>query len=78
MYLQDTKYDYNNSNQLPNYQLCYSLFTNVHYGQPTDLMKTCKTQCVHCPETTKSLFLSFMFYEKGIKTTEIKQSDLTY
>jgi hypothetical protein len=32
---------------------------------------------VRCPETAKNLFLSFMFYEKG-KTTEIKQSDLTY
>jgi hypothetical protein len=37
-----------------------------------------QNSCVRCPETAKNLFLSFMFYEKGIKTTEIKQSDLTY
>jgi hypothetical protein len=29
-----------------------------------------------CPKTTKNLFLIFIFYEKEIKITEIKQSNI--
>jgi hypothetical protein len=39
----------NNSNQLPNYQFNYSLFTNIHYIQSTDLNKTCETNLLAVP-----------------------------
>ena len=36
-------YSYNNSNQLSNYQVNYSLFTNIQCIQSTDLNKTRET-----------------------------------
>ena len=50
----------------------HSLFTNIHYGQITDLIKTCKTNVFAALRQPRIYFLSFMFYEKEIKTTEIK------
>jgi hypothetical protein len=49
LYIQDTNHDYNNSNQLSNYQANYSLFTNIHYIQSTDLNKTCETNLLAAP-----------------------------
>ena len=49
LYIQDTNHDYNNSNQLFNYQANYSLFTNIHYIQSTDLNKTCETNVLAVP-----------------------------
>jgi hypothetical protein len=75
--MQDTNDDYNNSNQLSNYQLQYFLFTNVHYGHPTDLIKTCKTHVYSLPlDNQGSLLIFYIFYEKETKITEIKQSNI--
>jgi hypothetical protein len=57
--------------------LLYYLFTNVHYKQPTDLIKTYKTHVFAALRQPRSLFFFiFIFYEKEIKTTEIKRSNI--
>ena len=56
----------------------HSLFTNIQYGQITDLIKTCKTHVFAALRQPRIYFLSFMFYEKETKTTEIKQSNMSY
>ena len=74
-YIQSTNFCYNNSNQLSNYQLQYYLFKNIHYKQPTDLIKTCKTQMLYVLRQPKN-FLIFIFYEKEISIIEIKRSNI--
>ena len=56
----------------------HSLFTNIHYGQITDLIKTCETNVFVALRQPRTFFLIFIFYEKEIKTTEIKQSNIYY
>ena len=51
-------------------------FTNVHYEQSTDLIKTCKTHVFSALRQPRISFLNFIFYEKEINITEIKQSNI--
>jgi len=53
----------------------HSLFTNIQYGQTTDLIKTCETNVIATLRQPRSLF-DFCIYETERKLTEIKQSNL--
>jgi hypothetical protein len=50
----------------------YSLFTNIHYGQITDLIKTCKTHVFAALRQPKIYFCLFCIYEPERKLTAIK------
>jgi hypothetical protein len=39
----------------------HSLFTNIHYGQITDLIKTCKTHVFAALRQPRSIFVFFVF-----------------
>jgi hypothetical protein len=50
----------------------HSLFTNIHYGQTTDLIKTCKTHVIAALRQPGVSFYLLCFYETERKQTEIK------
>jgi hypothetical protein len=50
----------------------HSLFTNIHYGQITDLIKTCKTHVFAALRQPRIYFCLLCFYETERKQTEIK------
>jgi hypothetical protein len=54
----------------------HSLFTNIQYGQITDLIKTCETNVFAALRQPRVSFLIFCIYETERKLTEIKQSNL--
>jgi hypothetical protein len=54
----------------------HSLFTNIQYGQITDLIKTCETNVFVALRQPRVSFLIFYIYETERKLTEIKQSNL--
>jgi hypothetical protein len=56
----------------------HSLFTNVQYGQITDLIRTCETNVFAALRQPRVSFLDFCIYEKEMKLTEIKQSNIYY
>jgi hypothetical protein len=49
-----------------------SLFTNVHYRQITDLIKTCETQVFAALRQPRIYFCLFVFIKPERKLTEIK------
>ena len=49
---------------------------NVHYEQPTNLIKTCKIHVFTALGQPRISFLTFIFYEKEINITEIKRSNI--
>jgi hypothetical protein len=56
----------------------HSLFTNIQYGQITDLIETCETNVFAALRQPKGLLFYFCIYEKEIKLTEIKQSNIYF
>jgi hypothetical protein len=54
----------------------HSLFTNIQYGQITDLIKTCETNVIIALRQPRVSFLIFCIYETERKLTEIKQSNI--
>ena len=50
----------------------HSLFTNIQYGQITDLVKTCKTQMLGALRQPRIYFCLFIFYKTERKLTAIK------
>ena len=50
----------------------HSLFTNIQYGQMTDLIKTCKTRVFAALRQSRIYFCLFVFFKTERKLTAIK------
>jgi hypothetical protein len=50
----------------------HSLFTNIHYRQITDLIKTCKTHVFAAQRQPRTYFCLFVFYKTERKLLAIK------